>query len=96
MHLVEVSAKRVGYGVIALGALAVLLAVLADRLGIGSQEGIGLHQSVLLAAGVIVAVGGGLLTRGSVSARRVGYAAIALGALAILLAVDLSTRTAIH
>ena len=92
----EVSAKRVGYAAIALGVLAALVAVLADPLGIGSREGIGLHQSALLAMGVIVAVGGGLLTRGSVSAKRVGYAVFALGALAVLLAVDISIRAAMN
>jgi hypothetical protein len=54
----EVSAKRVGYAAIAFGALAVLVAVLADPLGIGGNEGFGWKQGALLAVGVLVALGG--------------------------------------
>jgi hypothetical protein len=54
----EVSAKRVGYAAIALGVLAVLVAVLADLLGIGGHGGFGWKQGALLAVGVLVALGG--------------------------------------
>jgi len=54
----EVSAKRVGYAAIAFGVLAVLVAVLADPLGIGGNEGFGWKQGALLAVGVVVALGG--------------------------------------
>ncbi len=86
--MAEASVKRgVGSAAIALGVLVALLAVLADPLGVGTREGIGLHQSALLAMGILIAVGGGLLAHGSVSAKRVGYGAIALGVLAALVAV---------
>ena len=56
--MAEVSAKRVGYAAIAFGALAVLVALLADPLGIGGGEGFGWKQGLLLSVGVNVAVGG--------------------------------------
>ena len=46
------SAKRWGYAAIAFGALAVLVAVLADPLGIGGGEGFGWKQGFLLSMGV--------------------------------------------
>ena len=52
------SAKRVGYAAIAFGVLAVLVAVLADPLGIGGQDGFGWKQALLLSVGVTVALGG--------------------------------------
>jgi hypothetical protein len=48
----------VGYAAIAFGALAVLVAVLADPLGIGGGEGFGWKQGLLLSVGVNLAVGG--------------------------------------
>ncbi len=53
-----------GYAAIAFGALAVLVAVLADPLGIGGNEGFGWKQGALLAVGVLVALGGVGVTQG--------------------------------
>jgi hypothetical protein len=54
----EVNAKRVGYATIALGVLAVLVALLADPLGIGGDEGFGWKQAALFGGGeVLVAFG---------------------------------------
>ncbi|MBX7432845.1 hypothetical protein JDV09_12115 [Mycobacterium sp. Y57] len=50
--------KSVGYAAIAVGVLAVLVAVLADPLGVGGYEGFGWKQGVLLGVGVLVALGG--------------------------------------
>lgn len=58
------SAKRVGYALIAFGVLAALMAVLADLLGIGGNEGIGWKQGFLLSLGVSVALGGVGVMRG--------------------------------
>jgi hypothetical protein len=60
----EVSAKLVGYAAIAFGVLAVLVAVLADPLGIGGREGFGWKQGLLLSLGVSVALGGVGVMRG--------------------------------
>jgi hypothetical protein len=60
----EVSAKRWGYAAIAFGVLAVLVAVLADPLGIGGYEGIGWKQGFLVSLGVSVALGGVGVMRG--------------------------------
>jgi predicted phage tail protein len=60
----EVSAKRGGYAAIAFGVLAVLVAVLADPLGIGGNEGFGWKQGFLLSVGVSVALGGVGVMRG--------------------------------
>jgi len=60
----EVSAKRWGYAAIAFGALAVLVAVLADPLGIGGNEGFGWKQGFLLSVGVSLALGGVGVMRG--------------------------------
>jgi hypothetical protein len=60
----EVSVKRVGYALIAFGVLAALVAVLADPLGIGGNEGIGWKQGFLLSLGVSVALGGVGVMRG--------------------------------
>jgi len=56
--MAEVSAKRWAYAAIAFGALAVLVAVLADPLGIGGEAGFGWKQGFLLSLGVSVALGG--------------------------------------
>jgi hypothetical protein len=60
----EVSAKRWGYAAIAFGALAVLVAVLADPLGIGGNEGFGWKQGFVLSVGVSLALGGVGVMRG--------------------------------
>jgi hypothetical protein len=60
----ELSAKRVGYALIAFGALAALVAVLADPLGIGGEDGFGWKQGFLLSVGVNVAIGGVGVMRG--------------------------------
>jgi hypothetical protein len=63
----EVSAKRWGYAAIAFGALAVLVAVLADPLGIGEDEsGFGWKQGFPVSVGVSVALGGVGVIRGLV------------------------------
>ena len=53
-----------GYALIAFGALAALVAVLADPLGIGGEEGFGWKQGFLLSVGVNVAIGGVGVMRG--------------------------------
>ena len=58
------SAKRLGYAAIAFGVLAVLVAVLADPLRIGGNEGYGWKQGFLLSLGVSVALGGVGVMRG--------------------------------
>ena len=58
------SAKRFGYAAIAFGVLAGLVAVLADPLGIGGNEGYGWKQGFLLSLGVSVALGGVGVMRG--------------------------------
>jgi predicted phage tail protein len=60
----EVSAKNWGYAAIAFGVLAVLVAVLADPLGIGGVEGFGWKHGFLLSLGVSVALGGVGIMRG--------------------------------
>jgi hypothetical protein len=63
----EVSAKRVGYALIAFGVLAALVAVFADPLGIGMAGGtetIGWKQGTLASTGVSVALGGVAIIRG--------------------------------
>ena len=58
------STKRWGFAAIAFGVLAVLVAVLADPLGIGGNEGFGWKQGFLVSLGVSVAIGGVGLIRG--------------------------------
>jgi hypothetical protein len=54
-----VERKLMGALGVVLGVIAILVALLADTLGIGSQEGtFGWKQVVLLAVGVALAVGG--------------------------------------
>lgn len=51
-----------GLAGLAIGAVAVLLAVLADTLGIGGEPGFGWKQGILLGAGVLLAgLGAGVL-----------------------------------
>lgn len=56
--MAEVSAKTLGYAAIAIGALAVLVAVLADPLGIGGHGGFGWKQGAVLAVGILLVLGG--------------------------------------
>ena len=58
------SAKRVGYTLIAFGVLAVLVAVLVDPLGIGGGDLFGWKQGTLASTGVSVALGGVGIMRG--------------------------------
>jgi hypothetical protein len=60
----QLSAKRVGYTLIAFGVLAVLVAVMADPLGIGGEPGFGWTQGTLASTGVSVALGGVGVLRG--------------------------------
>ncbi len=53
-----------GYALIAFGVVAALVAVLADPLGIGGNEGLGWKQGFLLSVGVSVALGGVGVMRG--------------------------------
>jgi hypothetical protein len=56
--------RQIGALVIAVGVLAILVAVLADPLGIGGKEDtFGWKQIVLLAVGVVVALGGLVVIR---------------------------------
>lgn len=58
------SARQAGLLSVVVGAAAVLLAVLANPLGIG-HSGFGWHQVLLLVVGIVLAlVGVGMLLRG--------------------------------
>jgi hypothetical protein len=52
-----VERRTIALAVIAVGVAMALLALLADTLGIG-EEGFGWRRGVLLAAGIVVALGG--------------------------------------
>jgi hypothetical protein len=60
----RLKAKPLGTAVLAAGVLLVLLAVLADAVGIGGQSGFGWKQGVLLAAGVLALIVGGAIVSG--------------------------------
>jgi len=62
--MAELSAKRAGYVLIAFGVLAALVALLADPLGIGGEEGFGWKQGFLLSVGINIAIGGVCVMRG--------------------------------
>jgi hypothetical protein len=49
--------RTIAIGVIAVGVLMVLIALLADTLGIG-EEGFGWRRGLFLAVGVVVAIAG--------------------------------------
>ncbi len=49
---------------LAIGLLAILLALLADEIGIGGQPGFNWKQAILLAVGVAVALFGGAIVTG--------------------------------
>lgn len=48
--------KPLGTALVAIGVLAMLLALLADEIGVGGQPGFNWKQALLLAAGVAVAL----------------------------------------
>ena len=54
------SNRQIGIVVAVVGALAALLALLANPLGIG-HAGFGWKQGVLLAIGIILIIGGGIM-----------------------------------
>lgn len=54
--------KSLGYGLVGVGVLLALVALLADVLGLGNDDGFGSQQGVLLAIGIVVAAAGGYLT----------------------------------
>ena len=56
--------RTLGYIAATVGVVLVLLAVLADELGIGGQAGFGWKQAVVLAVGVIAAGAGAALAMG--------------------------------
>lgn len=60
----EVRTKFWGYAAIALGVLALLIAVLADPLGIGGNDGFGWKQGFVASSGLSIALGGVGLMRG--------------------------------
>ena len=53
-----VKRKPLGTASLVIGVLAILLAVLADELGVGGQPGFNWKQGILLAVGVAVALFG--------------------------------------
>lgn len=61
----ELKRKPIGTAALIAGVLAVLLAVLADEIGVGGQPGFAWKQGILLAVGVIVAVVGLILVTGA-------------------------------
>jgi hypothetical protein len=75
----EVKRTPIGTAALIVGVVAVLLAVLADELGVGGQSGFGWKQGILLALGVASAVVGVALLTGA--SRRVVKEAIQPGPL---------------
>jgi hypothetical protein len=64
-----VAQSRAGLYVAALGVLAILIALLADPLGL-SNGGFGTKHILLLVAGLVLVVGGLVAQRRSVTGRR--------------------------
>ena len=60
----EMKRKPIGTAGLVLGVLAVLLALLADEIGLGDNPGFQWKQAILLAIGVIVAAFGIALLTG--------------------------------
>ncbi len=56
--------KPLGTASVVIGVLAILLAVLADEIGVGAQPGFNWKQALLLAAGVAAALFGLALLTG--------------------------------
>lgn len=61
----DLKRKPIGTAALVAGVLAVLLAVLADEIGVGGQPGFAWKQGILLAVGVIVAIVGLALLTGA-------------------------------
>lgn len=61
----DVKRKPIGTAALVAGVLAVLLAVLADEIGVGGQPGFAWKQGILLAVGAIVAIAGLALLTGA-------------------------------
>jgi hypothetical protein len=59
-----VKRKPLGTASVAIGVLAILLALLADEIGVGAQPGFNWKQAILLAAGVAVALLGVVMLTG--------------------------------
>jgi hypothetical protein len=57
-----VSRRQVGIVIVLVGVVAALIAALADPLGIGGEEGFGWKQAVLLVIGIVLIVGGAVMT----------------------------------
>ncbi len=56
--------RSLGIAAIVGGVVLVLLAALADTLGIGGQSGFGWKQAVVLGAGAVLAIVGGAMVAG--------------------------------
>ncbi len=56
--------RGTGVLVLAVGLAVMLVAALADRIGLGSDPGIGWLQAIGIAVGVITTVAGAVLTMG--------------------------------
>ncbi len=50
------SRKPLGTASVAIGVLAILLALLADEIGVGGQPGFNWKQAILLAVGIAIAL----------------------------------------
>jgi hypothetical protein len=66
------SRRPLGIVIALVGSVAVLIAVLADPLGIGSVGGFGWKQGVLLAIGIVLAIAGVVMVFRSPSAPESG------------------------
>ncbi len=56
--------KPLGTASVAIGVLAILLALLADEIGVGGQPGFNWKQAILLAAGAAIALFGVAIVTG--------------------------------
>ena len=56
--------KPLGTALVGIGLLAILVALLADEIGVGDQPGFNWKQAILLAAGVSVALVGVAIVTG--------------------------------
>jgi len=61
----ELKRKPIGTITLVVGILAILLAVLADTIGVGGEPGFAWKQAILLAVGVLVALFGLTLLTGA-------------------------------
>jgi hypothetical protein len=53
--------KRIGWALVALGAVLVALSALAEPIGLGNGDGVGLKQTTGMIVGVVVVVAGVLM-----------------------------------